>query len=144
MATGTISAGVQPISRGGTGATSGANALANLGVIEQFSAGDGSLKLPNGTLIQWGQTTLNVENALTQIATSEVYQGTANLVFPVAFANTSYYLSGIVRYSTGFEVPCGFQPNTSSAAMIRIYDYYARPASSTAYKLFWFAIGRWA
>lgn len=140
MATGTIPAGVQPISRGGTNATNGANALANLGVEE----GNGYIKFPNGTLIQWGVETLDVANALTQIATSGVYQGTASLSFPIAFVNTSYYLSGIVKYSTGYEVPCGFGPTSSTDATIRIYDFYARPASSVAYKLFWFAIGRWA
>lgn len=132
------------VGSGGTGATSGANALANLGVIEAFSAGAGSLELPNGTLIQWGATTLDVTNALTQIGTSGVYQGAASLTFPIAFADASFYLSGLVKYSTGYEVPCGFSPTSSTAAFIRIYDFYARPASSTAYKLHWFAIGRWA
>ena len=132
------------VESGGTGATSGANALANLGVAEAFSAGNGSLKLPNGTLIQWGATTLNVANTLTQIATSGVYQGVANFEFPIAFKDNNYYLSGAVKYSTGFEVPCGFLANTSTVAAIRIYDFYARPASSSDYKLYWFAIGRWA
>lgn len=129
---------------GGTGATNGADALANLGVTEAFSSGNGSLKLPNGTLIQWGATTLVVTNALTQIATSGVYQGVANLEFPIAFKDNNYYLSGVVKYSTGFEVPCGFEANTSTVAMIRIYDFFARPSSSVYYKLYWFAIGRWA
>ena len=136
------------VGSGGTGATSGADALANLGVIEAFYSGNsrayGSLKLPNGTLIQWGATTLDVANALTQIATSGIYCGATTLSLPIAFANTNYYLSGIVRYSTGYEVPCGFAPTSSTEAYIRIYDYYARPASSSDYKLFWFAIGRWA
>lgn len=107
------------------------------------TGGSGYCKMPDGTLIQWGVATLDVTNALTQIASSGVYQGTASLSFPIAFASASYYLSGIVKYSTGYQVPCGFSANTPAIADIRIYDFYARPASSSEYKLYWFAIGRW-
>ena len=82
-------------------------------------------------------------NALTQIAASGVYYGTSELLFPIAFANANYVVAGNVKYSTGFEVPLGFSPNTAAKATIRVYDFYCRPASDTLYVCRWIAIGRW-
>lgn len=128
-----------PVSSGGTGATDAGTALTNLGVTE----GKNYIKFPNGTLIQWGNVTLNVENALTQASSSGIYYGSATLTFPIAFYDINIGVRGQVKYSTGFEVPCGMLVQLPTQALVRIYDFYARPASDTLYKLNWMAIGRW-
>lgn len=128
-----------PVSQGGTGADNAADAITNLG----FESGANYCKLPDGTIMQWGETTLNVEDALTQIGTSGIYAGFAVLRFPQSFVGT-YSINGMVRYSTGYEVPCGFLYNNyGNRANVRIYDFFARPASSTLYVCKWTAIGRW-
>jgi len=118
-------------------------AIDGIGTGYENSSGIGYRKVVDGTLIQWGTTVLNVENALAQIASSGVYYGTVQFTFPIAFANANYIITGNVRYSTGFEVPLGFSPSTAERAYIRIYDFFARPASDQNYVCRWVAIGRW-
>lgn len=134
-----------PISKGGTGATTAAGAFANLGVEDVYdsSTNGGHIKFPNGTLIQWGHVVLNVTNALKQIATSGTYAGPAQFSLPIAFANDKYFFTGTVQFDTGYVIPCTKQGATRDTVNVTIYDFYERPASTTAYKLAWYAVGRW-
>ena len=114
-----------------------------IGEGEKNESGLGYCKMPDGTLIQWGTDTLNVVNALSQIGTSGIYATLASFRFPISFVDTNYSFNGQVKYSTGYEVPCGFIAASGASCSVRIYDFYARPASSTLYVLDWMAIGRW-
>ena len=101
-------------------------------------------KFQDGTMVQWGKTILDIKSGLSQIGSSGIYSYYDTITLPQPFLDTtSYVLTGVVKYDTGHEVPCGTVPSSANQCLIRVYDFYARPASSTLYVLRWMAVGRW-
>ena len=118
--------GTVAVANGGTGATSGANALANLGVIEAFSDGIGSLKLPNGTLICWG--VLNIP--------ANAGKGTVTL--PISFANNTYRTVVSPQFAQTSDVTLVIGIKTVST-----FDIHRKTTTASAQPVEWIAIGRW-
>lgn len=113
-------------------------------IVEQTNTATGGyVKFVSGLMIQWGVSVLDVGSALSQIGSTGVYSGMFTFTLPAAFVNASFVMTGCCRYSTGHNVPFGAMANTASEAAITIYDFYARPASSTEYYIRWQAVGRW-
>ena len=117
---------------------SGASALNTI-----VDGGSGYVKLPDGTMIQYGATTVTASGTMTQILSSGIYYGVFNLDFPTAFASSSFRVFGSSRYSTGFPFTFAGFPLTSSRASIYVYDFYARAMNDEKLALQWMAIGRW-
>ena len=96
------------------------------------------IKFADGTLIQYGTTTISV--SLSQIASTGVYYQSKTLNMPLSFASTTYTISGSSRYSTGHILPIGGVANTVSQVNICIYDFYARSGNVSVR---WMAVGKW-
>ena len=111
------------------------------------NADGGYCKLQDGTLIQWGKSTLIVNSSLSEIASSGVYTGRANFTLPQAFIDNHFYISGTIKFDTGYVIPAGSAAVNSNTVDVTIYDYYERPASSSYdtanYVYRWYAVGRW-
>ena len=130
------------IAYGGTGATSAAGALTNLGIsdyiVEQSITSDGSsgyTKWSSGKIEQWGMATFSAVSGTT----------TTTITFPAAFANTKFrlLLTGGRNFASGcylFEGnTAGNITRTTTSALIKCIKSgvnYALDAN-------WFAVGTW-
>ena len=103
-----------------------------------LTGGSGYHKHSDGTLIQWGSTTTSA-SGMTQIASSGIYYGQANIAFPIEFVGEPIVV-GSTKYSTGHQVPAGFVGSTTGA-YVHYYDFYQRSGSPLVIR--WVAIGRW-
>ena len=110
------------------------------GIIEKLSndSANGYCKFPDGTLIQWGDTTTSA-SGMTQIESSGIYFGQANIAFPIEFVGEPIVV-GSTKCSTGHQVPAGFAGSTTGA-YVHYYDFYQRSGSALVIR--WVAIGRW-
>ena len=88
-------------------------------------------KMPDGTLICWGEKT-GANNA--------------QVDFPVSFANTNYSVTLSGRYNAATTIKCIFSVNDRAKTYFKVEAWDANTkADSTATNLvfFWQAIGRW-
>ena len=110
------------------------------GIIEKLSndSANGYCKFPDGTLIQWGDTYTSA-SGMTQIESSGIYFGQANIAFPIEFVGEPIVV-GSTKCSTGHQVPAGFAGSTTGA-YVYYYDFYQRSGSPLVIR--WVAIGRW-
>ena len=99
------------------------------GTIKNFANDSGTnyCKMPDGTLIQWGDATIQLE-------TDKI---TVN--FPLAFVNTSYAIGAIGTYVSTKDMSFVYAAQT--ATTIDIYRSGSDLSYSMPFK--WFAIGRW-
>ena len=110
------------------------------------SSGAGYCKMPDGTLIQWGRLSGITVN-LTALGNSGLYGQTyvANngIVFPIAFANSSYFVTGSFQYSTGnaFPLSVAYNAQATDHCFPSFFDAYARSGNDG--RITWLAIGRW-
>ena len=112
---------------GGTGANNAADARANLGAAAPNETGAGYCKMPDGTLLQWGETTISSGTRLSRI------------YFTQNFINANYGFSVISAIkSDNSVVPIGYY--YAEASNVRIYT-----ASNVSADLNvkWMAVGRW-
>ena len=105
--------------------------------IEQITnnSGTGYCKMPDGTLIQWGNTTVSATpNADTNV----------DVTFPVAFVDTSYNLSceivGYYRSYAGSYYDYWVINRTTTKGTLRICN---SGTLTPSIPLSWLAIGRW-
>lgn len=110
---------------------------------QENESGDGYCKMPDGTLIQWGNTALTATGTMTQIGSSGIYFALFYLSFPIPFIDTDYTVNGTTRYSTGHAVPLGAMPYSASQVALYAYDFYARSNNDGQRRFFWQAVGRW-
>lgn len=115
----------------------------NDSITSLIEGGAGYVKLPDGTMIQYGATTVTASGTMAQILSSGIYYGVFDLNFPKSFASNSYRVVGSARYSTGFPFTFAGIPSTSGRAIVYVYDFYARAMNDGHMMLQWIAIGRW-
>ena len=84
-------------------------------------------KMPDGTLIQWGDASIPAGSEKTTVT------------FPLAFINTNYAVSVIGVYTVTRDVAFVYAAQTTTA--IDIYDSLADVSLGETFK--WLAIGRW-
>lgn len=110
------------------------------GIIKKLSndSANGYCKFPDGTLIQWGSTTTSA-SGMTQIAPSGIYYGKASIAFPIEFVEKPIVV-GSTKYSTGHQVPAGFEGSTTGA-LVWYYEFYERSGPQLVIR--WVATGRW-
>ena len=107
-------------------------------------SGPGYCKMPDGTLIQWGNLTLEVSGEMSQIASSGIYASPMfNVRMPLAFKDSYYVVTGIGKYSTGHNVPLSAWASGGDIFSSQVYDFYKRPLNDGLYKVRWQAIGHW-
>ena len=101
----------------------GPNAISDLG----FESSSNYLKLPDGTLIQWGEATIPSGSAKTTVT------------FPLAFANVNYafFPTGIYTYTRDIS----FVYAAQTATTIDIWHGSADLSHNVYFK--WLTIGRW-
>ena len=118
------------------------------GTIKQTTnnSGTGYCKMPDGTLIQWGRLSGITVN-LTALGNSGLYGQTyvANngIVFPIAFVDSSYFVTGSFQYSTGnvFPLAVAYTAQATDHCFPSFFDAYARSGNDG--RISWQAIGRW-
>lgn len=116
-----------PIIKGGTGAQTAEAAASNLGFVE----GNGYIKFPNGTLIQWGRTT-----SITVAGSS-----TANTA--IAFS-PAFYETPMVYACVLSSIPAQRSATASGASTTGCTVYFQNTTtSSVGMDAHWLAIGRW-
>lgn len=132
-----------PISKGGTGATTPADALALFGVhdhvIEEGETSDGTngyIKFANGLMFQWGSKGV------------QTGQGTSTMKvdFPTAFKDTKYRFLALGNYNfhEGITVAENIyttesQNRTTTSTTVSIY----KTGNPYWFAIDWFAIGKW-
>lgn len=100
-------------------------------------------KMPDGTLICWGDMTLNLSGEMSLVGNSGLYQTPVfNVSLPVNFVG-GYVIAGVSRYSTGHHVPLGASPSINSQFVAMAYDFYKRSLNDGNYLVRWQAVGRW-
>lgn len=109
------------IAHGGTGASSAANAFANIVISASSLAADGYITLVNGLKIQWGSETL-------------VGVNTANVTFPSAFASALYTVIINHQQAAGVSLSSGTDNETTSGFTINLSGAYNGD-------IYWLAIG---
>lgn len=122
-----------PVSEGGTGGETAAEARSNLDVYgkSDFESSSTYCKLPDGTLFQWGTVSI----------TRNAGSNTAAVTFPIPFAtrppysNVSYDTSAPKTFITAFT-------GASESGMTAIL-YNAGDTISSSVLVRWFAVGRW-
>lgn len=131
---------IVPIAKGGTGANNAAGAIANLG----FDSGTSYCKLPDGTLMEWGTTTVTsggTSGYVSPISLFRVY-----LQFPIPFVSTDYNIFGSGVYSTGGATPIGQVRGSETTTTCQIHWWDAAPrtfSESVPLVIKWCAIGKW-
>lgn len=125
----------------------------NLSTINQTYSGTANsyTKMADGTLIQWGEQTIAIEQTMVQVGSLNLYYGTYILTFDLPFKDTHFCMNVQSQYGTGYLFPATGNPRkqsasdqTSISATIWYYDVIQRQASETAsLKIRWCAIGRW-
>lgn len=132
-----------PISKGGTGATTPADALALFGVydhvIEEGETSDGTngyIKFANGLMFQWGSKGVQTGQGAS----------TMKVDFPAAFKDTKYRFLALGNYnfSEGITVSeniytTGAQNRTTTSTTVSIY----KTGNPYWFAIDWFAIGKW-
>lgn len=118
--------------------TDGTNNLYPEGAVTGSNSNGTYIKFADGTLIQYGSTTISV--SLSQIASTGVYYQSKTMNLPMSFVNTTYTVSGSSRYSTGHILPIGAVPTSVSQVNVCIYDFYARSGNVVVR---WMAVGKW-
>lgn len=101
-------------------------------------------KMPDGTMIQWGNFTMNSTSEMTQIGSSGIYVSPGfNKTLPVNFVG-DYVVTGTSRYSTGHIVPLGCNMSQNADRFnVMIYDFYKRSLNDGLFVVYWQAVGRW-
>lgn len=105
-------------------------------------------KMADGTLIQWGETSIELQRTMPQVGSLNLYYDVYTLTFDVPFKDTHYSIYAQSQYGTGFLFPATGNPQsnqdgTSTSATIWFYDVYQRTTGGNALKIRWCAIGRW-
>lgn len=132
-----------PISKGGTGATTSADALALFGVydhvIEEGETSDGTngyIKFANGLMFQWGSKGIQTGQGAS----------TMKVDFPTAFKDTKYRFLALGNYNflEGITVSeniytTGNQNRTTTSTTVSIY----KTGNPYWFAIDWFAIGKW-
>lgn len=140
-----ITSGTLPIARGGTGATSAAGILSNLGisdfVVAQGQSGNTYYRKWNsGILEQWYQVVAN--NQAINSAYGSMYIGSHKWTFPVAFTSVDTVLCSCFRWGTGASWG-GVTGATNTYADLRGYDLFPRTAGGDTCNIAAYAQGRW-
>lgn len=124
---------IVPVSKGGTGASNAADAITNLG----FDSGTGYCKMPDGTLICWGEENSGAipANSYTSVV----------VTFPVSFISpptvtcvTKYPATVAARYfqSAIYSV-------TATYTELTAVNTYTSAVTAGTHFINWMAIGRW-
>lgn len=109
-----------------------------------FSNSENYVKLPDGTLIQWGIHTFSGTGNMSQINSTGIYTTPLTAInLATTFYDTSYVVSASGRYLTGNILACGAIASTTAAFLCEAYDFYARSLTDGNLKIHWKAIGRW-
>lgn len=133
--------GYLKVAHGGTAAGDAATARANLNAAEINETGSNYCKMSDGTLIMWGRvvdTAVDVSNAL-----GSIYFGSYSIVFPKAFINTNYAVTGSFRYGTGIGMGCGIQVGSESTTGCTLTLINPISVSGGNGRICWTAVGRW-
>ena len=91
-----------PVNGGGTGATTAAGALANLGFGKRLLEADGYFELPGGLLLQWGRGSVNAYN--TTVRFKKPFNVTPFIVLPHKITAEHRYVTSVNYTLTGFSL----------------------------------------
>lgn len=114
------------------------------GTIKQTTnnSGTGYCKMPDGTLIQWGDVWYTDVGSFTQ--NGAVYILAVALTFPKAFVDGNIFVTGSSKIGQAPEFAFGVANKTSTNATIRCMNSTAQTVSTTTQlRVHWMAIGRW-
>ena len=112
--------------------------------MSDFDSGAGHCKMPDGTLIQWGDVT--VTTGATGGYVTPIHTAYVSVQFQIPFISTDYIVSGSGKCGTGAatSIAQDFGSETLSSCGIRWWDAAARTFSAAnPLRLKWLAIGRW-
>lgn len=106
------------------------------------ASGTGYCKMPDGTLIQWGDKWYTDAGSFT--ANGSLYILPVALTFPIEFVNDSIFVSGSSKVGQAPEFAFGVAAKTRTNATIRCFNTSAQTVSSSLQlRVYWMAIGRW-
>jgi len=113
------------------------------GIIQSGSNSNGHyIKFSDGTLMQWNK--FNVTDQAISSAYGQLYQGTRNITFPIAFVGELPAVQ-CSEFQWGSSASWGGtvgNGTTLTGSSIRGFDFYSR-AVGTRCDISWIAIGRW-
>ena len=110
-----------PLTEGGTGASTQANAFANIAVVSSSIAADGYIRLPNGLILQWGDVSFSGVN-------------TVSVSFGLAFPANIFSIQLTIAQAAGGTVSVGVGSPTLSG-----FSFNASASITTTG--YWFAVG---
>lgn len=106
-------------------------------------SGNGYCKMPDGTLIQWGNSANLAFNITTSISGTGMFRGSYQINFPISFSSATYVISGSSQYSTGLSFPFGAPYSGMVASYASVYIYNDTSKSGNEGRINWLAVGRW-
>ena len=141
---GNITSGILPIGRGGTGSTTTAGALSNLGIVDYIVSEGRSgntyyRKWNSGIMEQWYQ--VNTTGQAINSAYGSMYIGTHRWSFPVAFTDLDVVHCSWFRWGTSASWGSVIGATTTYAEL-RGHDFYSRGATDTC-SIAAYAMGKW-
>lgn len=117
-----------PVAKGGTGATTAAAAFANIAVAASSLSGNGYIKLQNGLILQWGSVS------------TVAGEGAQNISFPIAFPTQCFTAVATLKGNSSAGNDMWLQVTGFNTTTLNTF-YQAASSGNSGYGAYWIAVG---